>query len=149
MIGAADIGAKGGEQFPSASEIVAGKVLDRLRPGVEFGRAHEHVERAGLGVETQDVAVAVTFLITELVELAMTSAPRTQVHISLKPDTAPDRAILRVSAPALTESKALQQALAERYGRVIEGLARQLRSKLHHEPLVGAYEISIAVTGRD
>jgi len=98
---------------------------------------------------TQDVAVAVTFLITELVELAMTCAPRTQVHISLKPDPAVDRAILRVSAPALTESKTLQQALAERYGRVIEGLARQLRNKLHYDPLVGAYEISIAVTGRD
>jgi hypothetical protein len=31
---------------------------------------------------------------------------------------------------------------------VIAGLARQLRTKLHHDPLVGAYEASIAITGR-
>jgi hypothetical protein len=30
----------------------------------------------------------------------------------------------------------------------MEGLSRQLRSKLHHDPLTGAYEISIAVLGR-
>jgi hypothetical protein len=31
----------------------------------------------------------------------------------------------------------------------MEGLSRQLRSKLHHDPLAGAYEIAIAVLGRD
>jgi two-component sensor histidine kinase len=98
---------------------------------------------------TQDVAVAVTFLITELVELAMSGAGPSQVHIALKPDTTPDRAILHVSAPTLVDSEALHVALAERYGRVIEGLSRQLRSKLHYDPLAGGYEISIAVTGRD
>ena len=44
---------------------------------------------------------------------------------------------------------ALRKILTERYGRVIEGLSRQLRAKLHHDPLVGAYEITIAVSGRD
>ena len=42
----------------------------------------------------------------------------------------------------------LRMLTTTRYGRVMEGLARQLRSPLHHDPLVGAYEASIAVTGR-
>jgi hypothetical protein len=32
---------------------------------------------------------------------------------------------------------------------VIEGLSRQLRAPLHHDPLTGSYEIAVAVTGRD
>jgi two-component system, sensor histidine kinase PdtaS len=54
-----------------------------------------------------------------------------------------------VNSPALVDGDALRAVIEERYGRVMEGLSRQLRSKLHHDPLVGAYEIAIAVTGRD
>jgi hypothetical protein len=32
---------------------------------------------------------------------------------------------------------------------IIEGLSRQLRAPLHHDPMTGAYEIAIAVMGRD
>ena len=98
---------------------------------------------------TQDVAVAVAFLVTELVELAMTGAPDTQVSISLKPHTDPHRATLRLSSRALVETDHLRDGLQHRYGRVIEGLARQLRAALQHDPLTGAYEITIAVTGSD
>jgi len=98
---------------------------------------------------TQDVAVAVAFLITEIVELAMSSAPIAQIRISMAEDGTPGRALLRVSSPALVDGEKLRELLAERYGRVIEGLARQLRGKLHHDPMIGAYEISVAVTGRD
>ncbi|MFD1786977.1 sensor histidine kinase [Sphingomonas floccifaciens] len=99
---------------------------------------------------SQDVAVAVAFLTTELVELAMTIAPASQVRISLKADPeSDDRAILRINSPALIEGDTLRDLLATRYGRVIEGLSRQLRTKLHHDPLVGAFEVIIAVVGRD
>ena len=97
----------------------------------------------------QDVAIAVAFLITEIVELAMTVNPAAQVRISVGPGEDDARAMLRVNSPALIDDDAMRTLVAERYGRVIEGLSRQLRSKLHHDPLVGAYEISIAVTGRD
>jgi hypothetical protein len=43
----------------------------------------------------------------------------------------------------------LKAALGQRYGRVMEGLSRQLRAPLHHDPLAGSYEIAVAVTGRD
>lgn len=98
---------------------------------------------------TQDVAVAVAFLVTELVELATTCDPQAQLRISLKPGTAPMRAVLRLSSRALVDSDPLRDGLRDRYGRVIEGLTRQLRSTLQHDALSGAYEIAVAVTGSD
>ncbi|MEN2785687.1 sensor histidine kinase [Sphingomonas qilianensis] len=97
----------------------------------------------------QDVAVAIAFLLTEIVELAMSCNPAAQIRISVKPSETAERATVRISSPALIESDALREAIGQRYGRVMEGLSRQLRSKLHHDPLIGAYEISVAVTGRD
>jgi two-component sensor histidine kinase len=101
---------------------------------------------------TQDVAVAVAFLITELVELAINMSPTAQIRISVKADVEPDkdltRALLRVSSSALVETPELEALLDTRYGRVIGGLVRQLRTRLHHDPLVGAYEAGISVTGR-
>jgi two-component sensor histidine kinase len=99
---------------------------------------------------TQDVAVAVAFLVTEAVELAMTCDPAAQIRLSLKrhPDDE-GRALLRVVSRALVDGDELRALIETRYGRVMEGLSRQLRSKLHHDPLVGAYEIAIAVLGRD
>ena len=98
---------------------------------------------------TQDVAVAVAFIVTETVELAMSVDPAARVRISLKPAEAEGRATLRVVSRALVDGDALRDLLRTRYGRVMEGLARQLRSQLHHDPLTGAYEIAIGVTGRD
>ena len=98
---------------------------------------------------TQDVAVAVAFLVTETVELAFGCDDSAQLRISLKPADVEHRAILRVSSRALVESDALSDGISQRYGRVMEGLSRQLRSPLHHDPLAGAYEIAIAILGRD
>jgi two-component system, sensor histidine kinase PdtaS len=111
---------------------------------------------AGLGVTleiepllvNQDVAIAVAFLLTEIVELAMNCIPGPQIRISIKHGPDENRATLRVISPALVESATLEELLANRYGRVLGGLARQLRTQLHHDPLVGAYEATIAITGR-
>jgi two-component system, sensor histidine kinase PdtaS len=98
---------------------------------------------------SQDVAVAVAFLVTELVELAMSVQPAAQVRVALNAGDTPDRARLRLSSSALVETPMLQDLLAQRYGRVLEGLARQLRSRLHHDPLSGSYEIVIAVLAHE
>ncbi|ONF96228.1 sensor histidine kinase [Sphingomonas jeddahensis] len=98
---------------------------------------------------SQDVAVAVAFLVTELIELAVTCDPAAQLRVSVKEASTTDRATLRVSSRALIEGVELREGLATRFGRVIEGLSRQLRAPLHHDPLTGAYEITIAVLGRD
>jgi two-component system, sensor histidine kinase PdtaS len=119
-------------------------------------RATAPERAAGLGITleiepllvNQDVAIAVAFLITELVELSVSGNPAAQVRISVKGGDEPERAVLRVNSPALVDSAELVALLENRYGRVIAGLARQLRTRLHHDPLVGAYEASIAITGR-
>lgn len=96
----------------------------------------------------QDVAVAVAFLITEGVEMAMTCDPAAQIRIAVKQGENDRRATLRIVSRALIDSDTLQ-ALSARYGRVMQGLARQLRAPLHHDPLTGAYEITITILGRD
>ena len=97
----------------------------------------------------QDVAVAVAFLVTETIELAMNCDAAAQVRVAIKPGEDDKKAKLRVVSRAFVESERLETLLSTRYGRVIEGLSRQLRAPLHHDPMTGAYEIAIAVMGRD
>jgi two-component system, sensor histidine kinase PdtaS len=119
-------------------------------------RATAPEENQGLGITldveplcvNQDVAVAIAFLVTETVELAMNCDPRAQIRIAVRAAEEPDRAVLRVVSRALIESEQLIELARNRYQRVMDGLARQLRSKLHHDPLTGAYEIGFSVLGR-
>jgi two-component sensor histidine kinase len=120
-------------------------------------RATAAAESHGMGITldidpylvSQDVAVAIAFLITEMVELATGCDPVAQIRLSLKPGENDGRATLRVVSRALVDSEDLRALASTRYGRVMEGLSRQLRSPLHHDPLTGAYEIAVAVLGRD
>lgn len=113
-------------------------------------------DEAGVGIildvdpwlVSQDNAVAIAFLITEMVELAMSAAPGAQIHISMKEGPEPGLATLRVSSPALADDEDFASLYERRYGRVIGGLVRQLRSRLHHDPLLGAFEVPVAVIGR-
>ncbi|WP_254558608.1 hypothetical protein, partial [Salmonella enterica] len=84
---------------------------------------------------TQDVAVAVAFLVTETIELAMTSDSAAQIRVAIKSGDAEKRAVLRVVSRAFVESEKLTHLLSTRYGRVMEGLSRQLRAPLHHDPM--------------
>ncbi len=93
---------------------------------------------------TQDVAVAVSFLLTELIELAVSVNPQAQIGVSLRHVAGTDTAVLRTTSPSLVEGEELDGLVATRYGRIILGLSRQLRAPLHHDPLTGAYEIVIA-----
>jgi two-component sensor histidine kinase len=129
-------------------------VLGELAAGIRAG-APEGAHRFAVTIEvepvmvSQDTAIAVAFLVTELLELAMTANPETQARISLRQSAEqPAVGVLRVVSPALIQGDALDGLLAGRYGRVIAGLARQLRAPLHHDPLSGAYEINVPVMGR-
>ena len=129
---------------------MVGELASNLR-----ATASERAQAIGLTLDVdaflvnQDVAVAVAFLVTEMIELAITCDPAAQVRVAVKPSDQPDRAVLRVVSRALTDGGSFQALSGSRYGRVMEGLARQLRSKLHHDPLTGAFEIAFAVTGHD
>ncbi|MES2753596.1 MAG: histidine kinase dimerization/phosphoacceptor domain -containing protein [Pseudomonadota bacterium] len=95
---------------------------------------------------SQDTAMAVAFLVTELVELAICCDPEAKLRISAR-EGETDRAVVRISSPALIDSDMLRTAVETRYGRVIQGLARQLRATLEHDPLLGAYEIAVPILG--
>ena len=133
-----------------ALRSVIGDLASNIRATAPEGNGLSIVLELDSFLANQDVGTAVAFLITEIVELAMSCQPDAAIRISLKPDPASEgKAILRISSPALVDGDRLREEVAERYGRVIEGLSRQLRSKLHHDPLVGAYEIAVSITGCD
>lgn len=114
-------------------------------------------DNSGLGIllelepylVTQDTAIAVAFLLTEIIELAISINPAAQLRLSVRGGAMVNTAILRVSSPALVDGDGLKTALGQRYARVMEGLSRQLRAPLHHDPLAGSYEIAVQITGRD
>lgn len=97
----------------------------------------------------QDTAIAIAFLVTEAVELATTQDPAAQIRLSAREGEDATRAIIRVSSPALTASDELTAVVDARYGRIMQGLSRQLRAQLHYDPQLGAYEIAVPINGRE
>lgn len=96
---------------------------------------------------SQDVAVPVAFLVTELVELAMLIDPQATVRVSVRTCDEPRRAQLRVRSSALRPSEAATRHLDDRFGRVLTGLSRQLRAPLSHDEDAGEYGIDISILG--
>jgi two-component sensor histidine kinase len=90
---------------------------------------------------TQDVAVAVAFLITEIVEFAMLNAPQETVEISLR-RTSELTARLALTSPVLVPDKDGDPEKVQ-FERVVGGLAKQLRSTLDRK--VGRYSVDLPV----
>jgi hypothetical protein len=95
---------------------------------------------------TQDVAVPVAFLVTEIVELVMQNDPGGGVAISLVPGQTTDRAILSIEAPGLTMANRTYNPGHDRFERIVLGLSRQLRSPLEHDDETGRYRIALAIS---
>ena len=94
---------------------------------------------------SQDVAVPVAFLVTELVELAMQCDPAGGVAIRLQATGQPNRAELIVVAPGLAGAACREHPSLDRSARVIEGLSRQLRAPIAHDTDKGRYAIEISI----
>lgn len=100
---------------------------------------------------SQDVAVPVAFLITELVELATLVDPKGVLKISVRSGEVvrqrkqAQRAILRVQSNALRASATMTRYLDERFGRILTGLSRQLRAPLEYDEKKGEYGIAIGL----
>ncbi len=90
---------------------------------------------------TQDVAVAVSFLVTEIVEFAMLNRPEDPVEISLR-RTSQLTARLTLSSPVLVPDETDQREKAQ-FERIIAGLAKQLRSALDRK--LGRYSVDLPV----
>lgn len=116
-------------------------------------RAMAPAEAARMGITlnmspafaTQDVALPVAFLITEIIELAAICAPHGSVAITLIAADTPDRARLTIDAPGLDAEACLGHPSKERFDRIIQGLARQLRSPMLHEEGSGRYQIDVGI----
>jgi two-component sensor histidine kinase len=96
---------------------------------------------------TQDVAVSVAFLITELVEYAM-FRHADSVAVSLGRGKANGFATLIVESEHLGEDGETDETLSDRFERIVTGLSRQLRSTIDRDPEAGRYGIDIAVVDR-
>ena len=95
---------------------------------------------------TQDVAVSVAFLITELVEFVMFCGA-SGVVITLERN---DRGGARLSlqSDSLRGPSTCDERLFDRFDRIVTGLSRQLRSPLERDEAEGRYALDIMVTGR-
>ena len=90
---------------------------------------------------TQDVAVAVAFLVTEIVEFAMLRAPDEPVEIALR-RTSELTARLDLSSAVLTGDEAADPVHLQ-FERIVTGLAKQLRSTLERK--LGRYSVEFPV----
>ena len=90
---------------------------------------------------TQDVAVAVAFLMTEIIELAMLRCPDEPVEVSLQ-RVSELTARLSISSPVLVPDEEGDAAKAQ-FERIVGGLAKQLRSPLDRR--FGRYSVDLPV----
>lgn len=93
---------------------------------------------------TQDVAVSVAFLITEVVEFAMLRGARF-VAISLAGSDSGRSALLTMESDSLQGEVDRDEKLADRFERIVTGLARQLRSTVERDTEAGRYSLAVAV----
>jgi two-component sensor histidine kinase len=96
---------------------------------------------------TQDVAVSVAFLITEMVEFAMfCGANSVEVALAATPGAA--TATLAVRSESLCADVPCDPDLATRFDRIVTGLSRQLRSEMRRDGDEGRYEVDITVVDK-
>ncbi|HXG81728.1 MAG TPA: sensor histidine kinase [Sphingomicrobium sp.] len=91
---------------------------------------------------TQDVAVAAAFLVTEIVEFAMLRQPTEPIEITLRRDS-DLTATLAISSGVLVPDGDPDDVTKTQFERIVEGLARQLRSPLERK--LGRYAVTLPV----
>jgi two-component sensor histidine kinase len=96
---------------------------------------------------TQDVAVSVAFLITEIAEYAMLCGA-SSVTISLTGDGRQGTAAMAIESESLMEGVPCPQDLNDRFERIVTGLSRQLRTSIDRDREAGRYSLDIAVVDK-
>ena len=90
---------------------------------------------------TQDVAVAIAFLITEIVEFAMLNRPAEGVEISLRRTSELTARLTLTSQILVPDEEEDPEKL--QFERIVSGLAKQLRSTLERK--LGRYSVDFPV----
>jgi len=96
---------------------------------------------------SQDVAVSVAFLVTEIAEHAMLCGAGS-VAIALDQGEAPGTAMLILESDSLRRDTPCEESLTDRFQRIVTGLSRQLRSTLSRDETEGRYSLAIAIIGK-
>jgi two-component sensor histidine kinase len=96
---------------------------------------------------TQDVAVSVAFLVTEIAEYAMLCGAAS-VAIALEDGDKPGTAMLIIESESLRSETPCDDMLTERFQRIVTGLSRQLRSVISRDETEGRYALAIAVVDK-
>lgn len=90
---------------------------------------------------TQDVAVAVAFLITEIVEFSMLNRPTDPIEISVRRASELTARLTLASAVLVPEEDEAPEKL--QFERILAGLAKQLRSPLDRK--LGSYSVDLPI----
>lgn len=99
---------------------------------------------------SQDTAVPVAFLLTEIIELLIEYAPKATARVTaVISDGTSDRAILSICAAALSGPDVIDSPDHQGFERVITGLSRQLRSTMEFDSEIGCYAISIPIVAEE
>jgi two-component system, sensor histidine kinase PdtaS len=127
-----------------------GELATNLRAGTEGAILPPAIviQTAHYGVR-QDIAVAIAFLVTELVELSTIVDPTAPIKIVIGDGDIRAKVRLTVTSSALVKTPMMAERLAGRYARVLEGVSRQLRAPLTHEETSGTYAIDVTVVPDD
>jgi two-component sensor histidine kinase len=116
-----------------AAELRAGAPEDARRLAIDLDVDGVHT--------TQDVAVAVAFLVTEIVEYSMLNCPDEPIDIALR-RTSELTARLTLASPVLVPDDEGKPEKVQ-FERIIGGLAKQLRSSLDRK--LGRYSVDLPV----
>ncbi|WP_174274009.1 sensor histidine kinase [Sphingomonas bacterium] len=93
---------------------------------------------------SQDTAVPVAFLVTEIIELLIDHAPTASARVTATA-LASDKAVLSVASKALVDPAVTGSAGHEDFQRIVTGLSRQLRAAMEFDAVNGCYAIAIPI----
>ncbi len=128
-----------------SAKALIGELASNLRTGLAASGGAPPVTVTVLPVRvSQDVAMPIAFLITELVELSILESREDPIRIVLARDMN-GHVVLTVASAALAKVADRPDSNVPRYSRVIDGLARQLRSPLVYDARLGGYSIVVPV----
>ena len=120
-----------------------------LRGGIDSGGVVTPMSVSIVPVHvSQDVAVPIAFLITEIAELSMNCSPTAPVEIVVAQSSEQAGrkiATLSIGSSGLIDCMTKTEMMTGRYERVLTGLSRQLRQQLITDADGSGYSIEIAV----
>ncbi len=95
---------------------------------------------------SQDIAVPIAFLVTELAELSSLCDAREPIAITVERDAEqPTLARLTIESAGLVGCEKFNSLMVARYERIMTGLSRQLRKPFTHDAGSGLYAIELTV----